>query len=133
MSSSDNDKRNGLPLIGLSLGTFGVGLYIAAREHKKERLSEYPLILPPNVKGNGAQNFVPTPRLQKPPSSPVVYAFKALGVATVIVGIAAVWMVKSTTWYLDVHNACYLSIVTDVGGRIPCTNERDLSTLPTEV
>lgn len=132
MSSNDNDKRNGLPLIGLSLGTFGLGLYIAAREHKRERLSAYSLILF-NVKGHGAQNLVPTPRLQKPPSSPVVYAFKALGVATVIVGIAAVWTVKSTTWYLDVHNACYLSIITNVGGRIPCTNERDLFALPTEV
>jgi hypothetical protein len=38
------------------------------------------------------------------PFNAPLYAFKALGIATVIVSVVAVCAVKATTWYMDVHN-----------------------------
>jgi hypothetical protein len=38
------------------------------------------------------------------PFNPHLHAFKALGVATGIVGVSALCLVGVTTWYLDVRN-----------------------------
>lgn len=38
------------------------------------------------------------------PFNTQLFAFKALGYATLIVGVVAVSSIKATTWYMDVHN-----------------------------
>lgn len=44
------------------------------------------------------------PVLAVKPFNAHFYAFKALGIATAIVGVVAVCTIKATTWYMDVHN-----------------------------
>jgi hypothetical protein len=44
MMTREKERRpSGLPLVGLSIGTFGLGVYIAARQQKKARLSSFPI------------------------------------------------------------------------------------------
>ena len=43
MTREKERRPSGLPLVGLSIGTFGLGVYIAARQQKKARLSLLPL------------------------------------------------------------------------------------------
>jgi hypothetical protein len=102
-SPSDvESKLRGLPLLGLSLGTFGVGLFIASRQNRKIRLSK---------SSSGRIDVENADLVVKEPLRPVaqpfnahLYALKALGIATTIVGVTAICAVGLTTWYLDVHN-----------------------------
>jgi hypothetical protein len=50
------------------------------------------------------QEPMPTPIPAARPFNTQLFAFKALGFATLIVGVVAVCSIKATTWYMDVHN-----------------------------
>ena len=47
---------------------------------------------------------MPQPLPAAKPFNAPLYALKALGIATIIVGVVAVCTVKATTSYMDVHN-----------------------------
>jgi hypothetical protein len=97
-SQGDQTTRRGMPLLGLSLGTFGLGLYIASRKARTKELS-MKLLDDTDLESGDLP-----PKLAPRHFSPHLYAFKALGMATVIVGVVAVCTVKTTTWYMDVDN-----------------------------
>jgi hypothetical protein len=47
---------------------------------------------------------VTPPAKRVKPFNPYIFGFKALGIATVIVGVTATCLVGVTTWYWDIHN-----------------------------
>jgi len=101
-SYPERKKTDALPLLGLSLATFGLGLYGASRQIQKKQLS---------ISRHGQANIsgadegpIKPPVVQARPFNAYLYGFKALGIATAIVGVTAICTVSLTTWYLDVHN-----------------------------
>ena len=100
MSSTKKEgeqRFQGIFLLGLSLGTFGIGLFIASRQNRKARLSSPSIVL---VTTELDPVVRPVPRR----FNPHIHAFKALGAATGIVGVTAVCTVSVAKWYLDVRN-----------------------------
>jgi hypothetical protein len=103
MATTNNEggKYHGISLLGVSFTAFTIGLIIASRMNRK-RLSTTPY---PNCSN---AELEPLPKLvpkQLPrPFNPRLHAFKALGIATGIVGVSALSVVGVTAWYLDVRN-----------------------------
>lgn len=50
------------------------------------------------------ENNDPVVKMQHRPFNSGLYALKALGIGTAIVGVTAICAVGVTTWYLDVNN-----------------------------
>ena len=64
--------------------------------------------VPPQVKLTVEQETPPAVRLTPKPFNPYLHGFKALGIATALVSIAAVCTVQVTSWYLDVNTVPFL-------------------------
>jgi hypothetical protein len=94
--SVEKRESRGWPIFGLSIGTFGLGLYLASRETKKRRMSN-PIPFATNLE---TEAKIPA---QVTPLNRYGLAFKALGIATGIVAVTTFCGVRVGMWYLDIQ------------------------------